>query len=105
METQKLRPGLGKAMALHYSRLGAKVMISSRRLNILEQAAKDIQQATGNECHFCSAAVRIPSEVTLLADQTIDKMGIYIHLRRLMSNVLTCFYIYVNVFRSTRCYY
>jgi len=68
--------GLGKAMAMYYSKLGAKVMISSRRFNILEQTAKEIQQSTGNECFFCPSDVRIPSEVTLLADKTIEMMGL-----------------------------
>ena len=35
--------GLGKGMATKFSELGAKVVIASRRLNVLEEAAKGVE--------------------------------------------------------------
>ena len=41
--------GLGKAMALMFSRLGASVLIVSRKYSVLAEASKEIESITGNK--------------------------------------------------------
>jgi 2,4-dienoyl-CoA reductase len=41
--------GLGKQMALTLSKLGADVIIVSRKLDILEKTSKEIESITGNQ--------------------------------------------------------
>jgi len=40
--------GLGKAMSHYFSELGANVIITSRKLDVLDQTAKEISAETGN---------------------------------------------------------
>ncbi len=40
--------GLGKAMATYFSELGAKVAIASRKLDVLQETAKEIEAKSGN---------------------------------------------------------
>ncbi len=40
--------GLGKSMATYFSELGAKIIICSRKLDVLENTAKEISGVTGN---------------------------------------------------------
>ncbi|KGE14730.1 SDR family oxidoreductase [Sphingobacterium deserti] len=40
--------GLGKAMSHYFSELGANVIITSRKIEVLDQTAKEISAATGN---------------------------------------------------------
>ena len=42
--------GLGEVMAEAYAQLGATVYICGRRLNVLEDTAKRISDATGARC-------------------------------------------------------
>ena len=41
--------GLGKSMANRFLELGAKVIIASRKINVLQHAAEELMQATGGE--------------------------------------------------------
>lgn len=41
--------GLGKSMGTYFSELGANLVITSRKLEVLEEAAKEIADKTGNE--------------------------------------------------------
>ena len=45
--------GLGKAMTSYFLELGAKVAITSRKLEKLEAAAKELRDATGGEMLCC----------------------------------------------------
>lgn len=41
--------GLGKAMSTYFSELGANVVISSRKMPVLEEAAREISEKTGGK--------------------------------------------------------
>lgn len=67
--------GLGKAMSTYFSELGANVVISSRKLEVLEETAKEIQAKTGNPVLPVACDIRHPEEITLLKDKTIEIFG------------------------------
>jgi len=68
--------GLGKGMATKFSDLGATVVISSRRLNVLEEAAKEITGITGNEVIPIQCDIRDAIAVTSAVDACVDKVGL-----------------------------
>ena len=55
----------GKSLATTLSALGAEVCIASRRLPVLESAAKEISAATGNQVLPIQCDVRNPERVSL----------------------------------------
>ena len=68
--------GLGKGMATKFSELGAKVAIASRRLPVLEEAAKEISEKTGNEVLPVQCDVRNADAVKLAVDTCVEKFGV-----------------------------
>eukprot|EP01119_Soliformovum_irregulare_P005285 TRINITY_DN17064_c0_g1_i1.p1 TRINITY_DN17064_c0_g1~~TRINITY_DN17064_c0_g1_i1.p1 ORF type:complete len:331 (+),score=93.55 TRINITY_DN17064_c0_g1_i1:30-1022(+) len=68
--------GLGKGMATRLSELGAKVVISSRKVNVIEKTAQEISNQTGNEVLAVAADVRDPDSVNAALDQTIARFGL-----------------------------
>lgn len=68
--------GLGKGMATKFSDLGATVVISSRRLNVLEEAAKEITGITGNEVIPIQCDIRDAIAVASAVDACVDKVGL-----------------------------
>lgn len=67
--------GLGKSMATYYSSLGANVVITSRKLDVLEATAQEISAKTGREVLAISCDVRREDEVSNLLAQTLKKFG------------------------------
>ena len=67
--------GLGKAMSTYFSELGANVVISSRKLDVLEETAKEIQAKTGNPVLPVACDIRHPEEIALLKDKAIEIFG------------------------------
>ena len=67
--------GLGKAMATYYSELGAKVIISSRKQEVLDATAKEIMDKTGNEVLAVSADVREYEQIENVLEKGIEKFG------------------------------
>lgn len=67
--------GLGKAMATYFSELGANVVITSRKLDVLTQTAKEIEQKTKNAVLAISCDVRNIDEVERLYKETYDTFG------------------------------
>lgn len=67
--------GLGKAMATYFSELGATVVITSRKLDVLTQTAKEIEQKTKNAVLAVSCDVRNIDEVERLYKETYDTFG------------------------------
>ena len=57
--------GIGKGIASLFGQYGAKVMIASRKEQVLVSAAKDLQQA-GVEADFCVCDIREPAAVEQL---------------------------------------
>ena len=66
--------GLGRAMALEYSSLGARLVLASRSLEHLEPTVAEIQKA-GGEAIAVAADVRDPEQVDRMIRQTKEKFG------------------------------
>lgn len=67
--------GLGKSMATKFSELGATVLICSRKLEVLEETAKEISQATKNEVIPYQLDVRHAEAIEELIAFTDKKFG------------------------------
>jgi 3-oxoacyl-[acyl-carrier protein] reductase len=67
--------GLGKATALEYSREGARVMLCGRRAPELQQAAAEIESATGLRPHYTVADLTNPDAVVRLIEATVSAFG------------------------------
>ena len=64
--------GLGKSMAARFGELGANLIISSRKQEVLEQAAEELRE-TGAEVFPFSCDVRNPLEIDKLLQQSKSK--------------------------------
>lgn len=67
--------GLGKDMARTLSALGAKVFITSRREEVLKQAAEEISSITGNQVSYFPADVRHPDQIESAIDHCVKTLG------------------------------
>lgn len=67
--------GLGKAMSTYFSQLGAAVVISSRKMEVLEKAAAEINAKTGNPVLPVACDIREPEEVDHLRQQAEERFG------------------------------
>lgn len=64
--------GLGKSMAMRFGELGANLVITSRKQDVLDEAAVELR-GTGAEVLSIACDVRKPNEVQEVVDQTIQK--------------------------------
>jgi 2,4-dienoyl-CoA reductase [(3E)-enoyl-CoA-producing], mitochondrial len=67
--------GLGKAMATTLSRLGATVVISSRKKEVIDATAAEITAATGNRVLAVPADVRDADAVSKAVDTIVSAAG------------------------------
>jgi NAD(P)-dependent dehydrogenase (short-subunit alcohol dehydrogenase family) len=67
--------GLGKSMATYYSELGANVVITSRKMEVLEKTAGEISDKTENKVLPVSCDVRKEDEVANLLKETLAEFG------------------------------
>src|SRR5690606_19235342 len=67
--------GLGKAMASYFSELGANVVITSRKLDVLSQTANEIESKTNNSVLAICCDVRNIEDVERLYKETVDNFG------------------------------
>ena len=67
--------GLGKAMAKYFSELGAKLVITSRKLDVLKKTAGEISSLTKNEIFPFPCDVSDYKQVEELLKASIDKFG------------------------------
>ena len=65
--------GLGKAMTKYFLELGANVAITSRNLEKLQNAAKELEEATGGNCLPIQCDVRHYDQVMAMHKTVIDK--------------------------------
>ena len=65
--------GLGRAIALGLSRVGAKVVIVSRQEEVLINAAKEISDEAGREVSYDVVDIRDVESVEQLSKNTISK--------------------------------
>lgn len=67
--------GLGKSMATYFSSLGANVAIFSRKMPVLEAAAKEIEAKTGGSVLPVTGDVRDYESIERLLELVIEKYG------------------------------
>jgi NAD(P)-dependent dehydrogenase (short-subunit alcohol dehydrogenase family) len=67
--------GLGKSMAKYFLSLGAKVIITSRKLDVLEKTAIELFEATGGEIFPIECDVRKYNQIENLLSKSIEKFG------------------------------
>lgn len=67
--------GLGKAMSSYFSELGANLVISSRKLDVLESTANEISTETGNKVLPVACDIRHIEEVEKLYSAAVDTFG------------------------------
>lgn len=67
--------GLGKAMSSYFSQLGAQVVITSRREDLLEEVAGEISGKTGNAVHGIAADVRDDKAVAQVLSKALELCG------------------------------
>ncbi len=67
--------GLGRSMSKYFLQLGAKVVIASRKLPVLEQTAKELEEETGGTVLALECDVRNYLEVEKTLQAIIEKFG------------------------------
>ncbi|HQE33786.1 MAG TPA: SDR family oxidoreductase [Flavobacterium alvei] len=67
--------GLGKAMTRYFMELGAKVAISSRDLEKLQNTAKELETETGGTCLAVQCDVRHYEEVENMLEEVLKTYG------------------------------
>lgn len=68
--------GLGKGMAKMLSELGAKVMIASRNIEVLQKTADEISELTNNQVLAQSCDVRDPHSVKTAVSECVHHFGL-----------------------------
>jgi NAD(P)-dependent dehydrogenase (short-subunit alcohol dehydrogenase family) len=66
--------GIGRAIALEYARLGAKLILASRSMEHLEPAAAELRQL-GATVSAAQTDVRIPEQVEHLCEEAVRQFG------------------------------
>jgi NAD(P)-dependent dehydrogenase (short-subunit alcohol dehydrogenase family) len=67
--------GLGKSMTTYFLQLGANVVIASRKQEVLDQSAKELEEATGGSVLPIACDVRKYEEVENVLEKTVEKFG------------------------------
>lgn len=67
--------GLGKSMGSYFSELGANLVITSRKMDVLEETAKEITAKSGNPVHCVACDVRIYEQVEKVIRESKEKFG------------------------------
>lgn len=67
--------GLGKAMTKYFMELGAKVAITSRNLEKLQNTAKELEDETGGQCLPVQCDVRHYEQVEQMRNTVVEKFG------------------------------
>jgi len=67
--------GLGRSMSTYFSQLGANVVITSRKLDVLKKTAEEISAETGGKVHAVACDVRKEDEVKALLEATLKEFG------------------------------
>ncbi len=67
--------GLGKSMAKYFLEIGAKVVITSRKLDVLEKTSKELSKATGGEIFPVECDIRKYDQIEILLSKSVEKFG------------------------------
>lgn len=69
--------GLGRSMSRYFLQLGAQVVITSRKLDVLERTARDLESEVGGKVLAVACDIRKYEEVENLLTQTIRTFGAF----------------------------
>lgn len=75
--------GLGKAMSTYLLQLGANVVITSRKLDVLEKTAIELEEKTGGKVLAVACDVRDSNQVEAVLAATLKEFG---HVNGLLNN-------------------
>lgn len=67
--------GLGKAMGSYFLKLGANLVITSRKLDVLQKTAQEMEEATGGKVLAVQCDVRDNAQVENVLAETLVKFG------------------------------
>ncbi|MDT0642854.1 SDR family oxidoreductase [Zunongwangia sp. F363] len=67
--------GLGKAMTKYFLELGAKVAITSRNLEKLQNTASELEKETGGKCFPVQCDVRHYEQVEQMREKVLEEFG------------------------------
>jgi len=67
--------GLGKSMAAYFLTLGAKVVISSRKISVLEETAKELAEATAGDVLPLACDIRDMDQVQRMLEKAVAHFG------------------------------
>lgn len=67
--------GLGRAMSAYFSELGANLVIASRKLDVLQETALEIESKTGNPVLPLHCDIRDIQDVERLLDASVNRFG------------------------------
>src|SRR5207302_8772282 len=67
--------GIGRAIALEYARLGARLVLASRSPEHLEPAAEELRAKCGAEVLAAPTDVRVLEQVERLCEETERRFG------------------------------
>jgi NAD(P)-dependent dehydrogenase (short-subunit alcohol dehydrogenase family) len=67
--------GLGKSMATYFLKLGANIVICSRRIEVLEATATELRALTGGAILAVACDVRKPDEIEHVIERAVAEFG------------------------------
>src|SRR4051812_8559051 len=67
--------GLGKSMAKYFMTLGAKLVITSRKLDVIEATARELEAETGGKCIALPCDVKQYDQVEAMVNKAIEAYG------------------------------
>ena len=67
--------GLGRSMVKYFLELGANAVICSRKIEVLEQAAKELEEETGGKVLPIACDVRKYAEIEAVIETAIERFG------------------------------
>ena len=65
--------GLGKSMAVRFAELGANLVLTSRRQDVLDETSAEIKEATGAKILTVAADIRSPEQVADMVAQSVSR--------------------------------
>lgn len=67
--------GLGRAMSTYFLKIGANVVITSRKMSVLEKAAEEMASKTGGKVLPLQCDVRNPDEIEIVLKTSLSTFG------------------------------
>jgi NAD(P)-dependent dehydrogenase (short-subunit alcohol dehydrogenase family) len=67
--------GLGKSMARYLMELGANVVLTSRKIDVLEKTVEELESATGGQALAVACDVRMYEQVEAMLEAAVKRFG------------------------------